>query len=40
MQNSFEYEPVELFRLDDAEFVSNYTQPYRVSFMTYLSYVL
>jgi len=39
-QNAFEYMPVDLFRLDDSEQVSNYSQPFRVAFLTYLTYVL
>ncbi len=39
-QNDFEYELIDLFRLDDSDYVSNYSQPYRVSLMTYLNMIL
>lgn len=36
LQSKFEYEAVELYRLNEENHITTYSQPYRVAFFNYL----
>ena len=39
LQSLFEYEDIDLFRLEDRSVISKYQQPYRVGFMQFLNLI-
>jgi hypothetical protein len=39
LQSAFEYENIDLYRLDEQNYVTKYQQPYRVAFFQFLNFI-